>query len=134
MWLGLRSPISDRPTPFFPSQFSGAYGVSNSWVIQRPPLLPGLWYGLNGVTVLRGSTAITVGGSPFAIAKDAYDGLLAIASPYTDVGRVPLRSSGVLLMTLNGGFSWLQQARVCRPARPPHHCRGASARRRLRRR
>lgn len=105
------------------AQFSGAYGVSNSWVVQTPPSIPGMWYGLNAITVLRGHASITVGGSPFGVSYDNYAVLVlgtytgAVGSPaitatatYNIPSAAPLAQSGIVLMTLNGGFSWIQQA------------------------
>lgn len=93
--------------------------MTNSWVVQTAPKLPNMWYGLNAVTVLRGTTAIAVGGSPFGVNVREYYGYTtaATATPpgfatpavYTTANAAPLQPSGVIVMTFNGGFSWLQQ-------------------------
>lgn len=111
-------PQSCRPPP---SQYSGSYGVSNSWVVQTAPAIPGMWYSLMAVTVLRGHTTIAVGGSPFGLAYDAYKVLAVNAgATYSVAAAAPFQQSGVLLTTLNGGFSWLSMVR-CVPAKRRMH-------------
>lgn len=104
--------LTHRP-PLSPSlsQYSGAYGVTNSWVVQTAPKIPGYWYGLNAVTVLRGTTAIAVGGSPFGVNAFVWNKLKLATAPvlFNNNQANAWASSGVILMTFNGGFSWIQQ-------------------------
>lgn len=101
-------------------QYSGSYGASNSWMLQSAPFIPNHWYSLSAVTVLRGSVAIAVGGSPFGLSNNAFNnsiagvvtaglGVTLPTTTFTIAQAAPLRPSGVVLMTMNGGFRWMSQ-------------------------
>jgi len=75
--------------------YSGNSGVS--WVYQVAPTIPGAFYELNQVAVLKGTVAFAVGGNPFGT-----DGTPALN---TNV----VASSGTIIATTNGGFSWVMQ-------------------------
>lgn len=110
--------------------YSGSYGLNGTWVGQTAPAIPNYYYALNGVSVLRGTTAFAVGGNPFGDTGNGFLPLcgLGIATTGTSCWDVPstpnavvnngvnlpiaitgLASNGILLGTTNGGFSWLMQ-------------------------
>ena len=56
--------ICPQPEPNLSTpQYSGNSGVS--WVYQVAPTIPGAFYELNQVAVLKGTVAFAVGGNPF---------------------------------------------------------------------
>ena len=64
---------------------------------QVAPTIPGAFYELNQVAVLKGTVAFAVGGNPF--------GTDGTPSLNTNV----VASSGTIIATTNGGFSWVTQ-------------------------
>ena len=75
-------------------QYSGNSGVSFSY--QAAPLVASVYYALDAVSVLRGTIAVAAGGSIFG---------------GTTVNSLPVAAAGVMIATLNGGFTWSVQVR-----------------------
>ena len=70
-----------------------------SFSYQAAPLVAYLYYALDAVAVLRGTVAVAAGGAIFG-------------SPPATTNQV---AAGVIIATLNGGFTWAVQVRPIRP-------------------
>jgi len=70
--------------------YSGNYGAN--WAVQSAPAIYNQNYTLFGVTVIKGTIAYAVGGNPYA-----------------NAGNGTSNTTGVIIATSNGGFSWYQQ-------------------------
>lgn len=91
-----------------PTQYSGNSGVS--FTAQSAPIVPGIVYTLNSVYVIRGTIAFAAGGNPFWATGWSLAATGAV-SPQTNtlVANPQLASTGLIVATTNGGFSWLVQ-------------------------
>ena len=79
--------------------------------MQTPPAYAGWTYGLMAVAVVKGTAAVAVGGN--------------LQTPHTVTTTTGIdttvtgNGNGIIIGTVNGGFSWTQLVRVCATACSP---------------
>jgi len=90
--------------------YSGNGGAS--FQVQSAPIVAGYFYQLSSVFVIKGTIAFAAGGNPFGT-EGSTQGVLSTATSTTPTSvtpaTLPTAANGIIIATVNGGFTWVVQ-------------------------